>query len=51
LIKALLKPQENDEDLLGPKVPYFSVIGTLMYLANYTRLDIVLQLQEENGLE
>jgi len=36
LINALLRPQENDEDLLGPEVPYLSVIITLMYLANYT---------------
>jgi len=36
LIRALLKPEENDEDLLGPEVPYLSVIRTLMYLANYT---------------
>jgi len=40
LIKALLRPQENDEDLLGPKIPYLSVIGILLYLANYTRSDI-----------
>jgi len=40
LIKALLKPQENDEDLLAPEVPYLSVIRALMYLANYTRPDI-----------
>ena len=26
--------------LLGPEVPYLSAIGALMYLANYTRLDI-----------
>jgi len=62
LINTLLRPQENDEDLLGPKAPYLSVIETLMYLANYIRSnicicckfvkqDIVLQLQEENGLE
>jgi len=36
LINALLRPQENDEDLLGPKALYLSVIETLMYLANYT---------------
>jgi len=35
-IKALLRPQENDEDLLGPEVPYLSVIKALMYLANHT---------------
>jgi len=40
LIKTLLRPQENDEDLLGPKAPYLSVIETLMYLANYTRSNI-----------
>ena len=40
LIKTLLKPQENDEDLLGPEAPYLSVIETLMYLANYTWYDI-----------
>jgi len=26
LINVLLRPQENDEDLLGPEVPYLSVI-------------------------
>jgi len=36
LISALLRPQENDENLLGPEVPYISVIRALMYLANYT---------------
>jgi len=40
LINALLRPQENDENLLGPKAPYLSVIETLIYLANYTRYDI-----------
>jgi len=40
LINALLRPQENDEDLLGPKAPYLSVLETLMYLANYTWYDI-----------
>ena len=33
-------PYEKGEELLGPKVPYLSVIAALMYLANYTRLDI-----------
>jgi len=37
---TLLKPQENDEDLLGPEAPYLSIIETLMYLANYTRSNI-----------
>jgi len=40
LINALFRPQENDKDLLGPEVPYLSVITTLMYLANYTSRDI-----------
>jgi len=40
LIKTFLRPQENDEDLLGPEAPYLSVIRTLMYLANYTRSNI-----------
>ena len=33
-------PKEENEELLGPKVPYLSAIGALMYLANYTRSDI-----------
>ena len=31
---------DNEEELLGPEVPYLSPIGTLMYLANYTRPNI-----------
>ena len=34
-------PCKNGEELLGPELPYLSVIGTLMYLANYTHPDIV----------
>ena len=30
-------PYENGEELLGPKIPYFSAIRALTYLANYTR--------------
>jgi len=41
LINPLFRPQENDEDFLGLKVSYLSVITTLMYLANYTWHDIV----------
>ena len=33
-------PCENGEELLGPEVPYFSVICALMHLANCTRPDI-----------
>ena len=38
--KDPFRPQEKDEELLGPEVPYLSAIGALMYLANYTRPDI-----------
>ncbi|CAH9079354.1 unnamed protein product [Cuscuta epithymum] len=34
------RPREDDEDILGPEVPYLSVIGSLLYLANSTRPDI-----------
>ena len=32
-----MKRVKND---LGPELPYLYVVGALMYLANYTRLDI-----------
>ena len=35
------RPCEKGEELLGPEVPYLSVIGALMYLATCTRPDIV----------
>lgn len=38
--KDPFRPQEKDEELLGPKVPYLSAIGALMYLANCTCPDI-----------
>ncbi|XP_070028712.1 secreted RxLR effector protein 161-like [Nicotiana sylvestris] len=38
--KDLFRPQEENEELLGPEVPYLSAIGALMYLANTTRPDI-----------
>ena len=31
---------KKNEELLGPEVPYLSVIGALIYLANCTHLDI-----------
>lgn len=33
-------PRENNEEILGPEVPYLCAIGALMYLANCTRPDI-----------
>ena len=33
-------PKEENEELFGPKVPYLSAIGALMYLTNYTRPNI-----------
>ena len=27
-------PQEDDEEIIGPEVPYLSEIGALIYLAN-----------------
>ena len=33
--KNIFCPKEDNEELLGPEVPYHSVISTLMYLANY----------------
>jgi len=39
--KGFFRSQENDEELFGPEVPHLNVIGSLMYLANYTRSDIV----------
>lgn len=34
------RPCEDNEEVLGPEVPYLSAIGALMYLANCTRPDI-----------
>jgi len=34
--KGSFRPQENDEELLGPIVPYLSVVGALTSLSNYT---------------
>ena len=38
--KDPFRPQEQDEETLGPEVPYLSAIGALMYLVNYTQPDI-----------
>ena len=38
--KDPFRPCEDNEEALGPEVPYLSAIGALMYLANCTRPDI-----------
>ncbi|XP_074290139.1 secreted RxLR effector protein 161-like [Silene latifolia] len=38
--KDPFRPQDNNEEILGPEVPYLSAIGALMYLASHTRPDI-----------
>ena len=38
--KDPFRPKMDDEELLGPEVPYLSAIGALMYLASHTRPDI-----------
>jgi len=38
--KDPFRPKDENEELLGPEVPYLSAIGALMYLANCTRPDI-----------
>ena len=38
--KDPFRPKEENEELLGPEVPYLSAPIALMYLANYTRPDI-----------
>ena len=38
--KNPFRPKKDTEDILGPEVPYLSVIGALLYLANCIRLDI-----------
>ena len=39
--KDSFRSQEENEEPLGPELPYLSTIGALMYLANATRPDIV----------
>jgi hypothetical protein len=38
--KDPFQPLECDSEILGPKVPYLSAIGALMYLSTHTRPDI-----------
>ena len=33
-------PNEENEEIIGPEMPYLSAIGALMYLATHTRPDI-----------
>ena len=40
LDKNSFRPKEEDKEILGLEVPYFSAMGALMYLANCTRSDI-----------
>ena len=42
--KDQFHPCEKDEELLSLEVPYLSVIGALMYLANCTPRDIALSI-------
>ena len=39
--KDPFRPKKENEELLGPEVPYLSAISALMYLENYTRPNIV----------
>ncbi|XP_020270630.1 protein RER1A-like [Asparagus officinalis] len=38
--KDPFRPKDDNEEMLGPEVPYLSTIGALLYLANCTRPDI-----------
>ena len=49
--KDIFCPKEDNEELLDPEIPYLSVIGALMYLVNYTRLDIVLHQLKDIGIK
>jgi len=40
LNKDPFRPRDEEEGILGPKVPYLSVIRALMYLANSTQPDL-----------
>src|SRR6266540_956411 len=38
--KDQFRPRDENEELLGPEVPYLSAIGALVYITNCTRPDI-----------
>ena len=38
--KDPFRPPSDDEEILGPEVPYLSAIGALLFLASHTRPDI-----------
>ena len=38
--KDPFQPLGEDEEILGPEVPYLNVIRALIYLMNYARLDL-----------
>jgi hypothetical protein len=42
--KDPFRPRDDGDESLGPEVPYLSVIGALMYIANYTRPDLAFAL-------
>ncbi|KAL0375711.1 UNVERIFIED_CONTAM: hypothetical protein Scaly_0688700 [Sesamum calycinum] len=39
--KDPFRHQKSDDELFGPKAPYLSAIGALIYLANHTRPDTI----------
>ena len=38
--KDPFRPKDEEEEILGPEVPYLNAVGALMYLTNCTRPDI-----------
>ena len=40
MTKDPLRPHEDNEEILGPGIPYLSTIRALLYVANCTQLDI-----------
>ena len=46
--KDFFHPKKDNEELLDLEVPYLSVIGALMYLANYTQPNITFLINLQN---